>query len=217
MTDKKGFGFGNPGQNLRTMQNREPYSTMEFHVLRGLLLACNNAGQCERACLFFCKAMDRWPAAVREHYVAKGKRLDATAVKKCQNMLYRRLWGAVVAYPGNVANTDIITQDYTREGLPVTYGEARVFIKPWATTALKKCTIETLAMVLGRKSTDVIKRIAPAVFSVRGTFGMPDPTANHNVLREIIHELVRTDLGNKETFTQALSAYRRFQAIVMGE
>jgi len=206
------FGLGGPDVNLRKHANKRPYAPIEEHIVRALVLACGCKAHYNRVINFFCGVFDRWPAEIRVCYIDKGIRVPSKKMPALtENIVQRYVWGPVVRYRGKT----VIDKDYTREGLPVTYIEGTKFIKRWRETSLDgKPSIEVLATVLGRRTTDIIEACEPArLVNDRTAY---DPTKDQAALGEVVRKLRGMDLADTNLHSEVLATYRNFMNLITG-
>lgn len=207
MPNNTGFGLIGKPANLRAAGNTRPYTQMELHILRALVLSCGNRPQFNRACWFFCEVVDRIPAEIRVHYIEKGIRVPADKkASLSENLVQRRLWGMTIAYEQNV---DPIATDFSREGFPISFVEGRLFIQRWhRCQRANNRTLEELCALLGRRTTDIVSNCR--VQTILETAATPDPLAREKELAAIVKTLAKLELGDEEV----LATWQHFASLL---
>lgn len=212
----EGFGFAVPVPDFTKGPRSPNYTPQELHAGRLLLLNSHTKHHQAQSILVFCEATGRWSKPIL-YLKEQGVRItNSKLINRAISPFLRRMWACVTDYPGNVCNEDAITEDRSREGFPITYGEAAL-IRTWRHTTRKtRAPLDMLAMICGRSSTVEIERCEPPTFYENPN--MYDPTRKaRKALITAVQEVAGSSLADEAAAKKALEAYRHLYAVCLGQ
>lgn len=208
MSDKTaGFGLGTPPTDL-TKGPRRKWTWMEKHILRALLLGCCNRVQVYRVYEWFGAVFEKTPAEIQRH-IDRGERVDRNRrLALYEREMWRMIWGWVVNYRGTAR--DMLLEDHSREGRPITYGEGRM-LRTWFDSQVKRGSLRDLAEVLGRETTETIEKTRQEL--PPEDHQAPGPLREKPEVEAVVQQLATIDLADADAAV-VMPLWRKFVNLI---
>lgn len=136
-----------PRRYQMEVKEKRPWTPQEDRVLFATLISCGHDGCHKRTALKLCtKILNRVP-----QYVPGAKPTTKTHMDNCKDLLECRIWA--IGADRTLALASCLP-GHPRVGLPITWGEEELFLKPYVRrlkTGQSLVDLATLGKLLGRK------------------------------------------------------------------